>query len=87
MSYSTLDQAKAALASLTSTGDALKADLINLVKQVSVQAQGVSANATTVLYSGMVGDLHSSNIIDSMARDSSVRTVDKTVAADLLKST
>lgn len=51
MSYDSLPAAKAELARLTSTGDALKADLINLVKQVSIEAQGVSANTTTVLYS------------------------------------
>ena len=37
------------LKALTSTGDALKADLINLAKRVSIQAPGVDANATTVL--------------------------------------
>ena len=86
MIYNTLNEAKGALAELTSTGDTLKADLLNIVKQVSVQAQGVSANATTVLYSGMIGDVHSTSIIKSMESDASVRTVDKTIAADLLVS-
>jgi hypothetical protein len=84
--YNTLDEAKAALSALTSTGDALKADLANLVRQVSVQAQSVNPDATTVLYSGMIGDVASWEIVDSMKDDSSVRTVDKTIAADLLNS-
>lgn len=33
MSYNTLNESLIALSNLTSTGDALKADLINLVKQ------------------------------------------------------
>jgi hypothetical protein len=49
MSYNTLNEALAALADITSTGEALKAALINLVKQVSVQAQNVSADATTAV--------------------------------------
>jgi len=32
MSYNTLNEAKAALAALTSTGDALKADLVTRVR-------------------------------------------------------
>ena len=72
------------LNALTSTGDALKADLIDLAKRVSIQAPGVDTNATTVLYSGMIGSTHSSEIIYSMRADASIRTVDKTVAAKLL---
>ena len=68
------------LKALTSTGDALKADLVDLAKRVSIQAQGVDANATTVLYSGMIGSTHSSEIIYSMGADASIRTVDKTNA-------
>ena len=73
------------LKALTSTGDALKADLVDLAKRVSIQTQGVDANATTVLYSGMIGSTHSSEIIYSMKADASIRTVDKTVAAKLLR--
>ena len=73
-----------ALNALTSTGDALKADLIDLAKRVSIQAPGVDANATTVLYSGKIRDTRTSDIIDSMRSDASIRTVDKTVAAKLL---
>ena len=72
------------LKALTSTGDALKADLVDLAKRVSIQAQGVHADATMVLYSGMIGSTHSSEIIYSMEADASIRTVDKTVAAKLL---
>ena len=81
----TLQQALDALNALTSTGDALKADLVDLAKRVSIQTQGVDANATTVLYSGMIGSTHSSEIIYSMKADASIRTVDKTVAAKLLR--
>ena len=49
MSYDTLNEAKAALAAHTSTGDALKADLVNPIKQVSVHSQRVSTSATTAL--------------------------------------
>ena len=80
----TLQQALDALNALNSSGDAFKADLIDLVKRVSVQAQGVDADATTVLYSGKIRDVSASGIISSMVNDSSVRTVDKTVAARLL---
>ena len=80
----TLQQALDALNALNSSGDALKADLIDLVKRVSVQAQGVDADATTVLYSGKIRDTRTSDIIDSMRSDASIRTVDKTVAAKLL---
>ena len=73
------------LKALTSTGDALKADLIDLAKRVSIQAQGVHADATTVLYSGMIGSTHSSEIIYSMEADASIRTVDKTNATRLLR--
>ena len=72
------------LNALTSTGDALKADLIDLAKRVSIQAPGVDTNATTVLYSGKIRDTRTSDIIDSMRSDASIRTVDKTVAARLL---
>ena len=37
------------LKALNSTGDALKADLIRIAKQVAIDAPGVDANATTVL--------------------------------------
>ena len=80
----TLQQALDALNALTSTGDALKADLIDLAKRVSIQAQGVNADATTLLYSGKIRDTSASGIIGSMIDDPSVRTVDKTVAARLL---
>ena len=80
----TLQQALDALNALNSSGDALKADLIDLVKRVSVQAQGVDADATTVLYSGKIRDTSASGIIGSMIDDPSVRTVDKTMAARLL---
>ena len=73
------------LKALTSTGDTLKADLVDLAKRVSIQAQGVNADATTVLYSGMIGSTHSSKIIYSMKADASIRTVDKTVAAELIR--
>ena len=79
----TLQQALDALNALNSSGDTLKADLIDLVKRVSVQAQGVDADATTVLYSGKIRDTRASDIIDSMKADASIRTVDKTVAAKL----
>ena len=71
------------LNALTSTGDALKADLVALARKVAIDAPGVDANATTVLYSGMIGSTHSSEIINSMEADASIRTVDKTVAAML----
>ena len=80
----TLQQALDALKALTSTGDALKADLAALARRVSIDTQGVNADATTVLYSGMIGSTHSSKIIGSMEADASIRTVDKTVAARLL---
>ena len=73
------------LKALRSTGDALKADLAALAKRVSIDAPGVHADATTVLYSGMIGSTHSSEIIYSMKADASIRTVDKTVAARLLR--
>jgi len=72
------------LKALRSTGDALKADLAALAKRVSIDAPGVHADATTVLYSGMIGSTYSSEIIYSMGADASIRTVDKTVAARLL---
>ena len=37
------------LKALTSTGDALKADLIDLAKRVSIQAPGVHADAARLL--------------------------------------
>ena len=80
----TLQQALDALNALTSTGDALKADLIDLAKRVAIDTPGVDANATTVLYSGKIGSAHSTEIIYSMKADASIRTVDKTVAAKLL---
>lgn len=86
MSYNTIGDAKAALALLSSTGNALKEDLANLARQVSIHAQGVAVDATTVLYSGTIGDVHSSIIVNDMASDASVRTVDKTIAADFLNS-
>lgn len=51
MTYNTLKDALNALSLLTSSGDALEADLVNLVKQSSVHAEG----SVTVLYSGNVG--------------------------------
>ena len=72
------------LKALTSTGDALKADLVALARKVAIDTPGVHADATTVLYSGMIGSTHSSEIIYSMKADASIRTVDKTVAAKLL---
>jgi hypothetical protein len=90
MSY-TLKQAEDALDKLTSTGEALKADILQIVKQVSIEAQGVNADATTLLYSGNIernigGTVKSSDIIEGMAGDASIRTVDKTIAAELLNS-
>ena len=73
------------LKALKSTGDALKADLAALARKVSIDAQGVNADATTVLYSGKIRDASASGIINSMDTDPSVRTVDKTVAAELLR--
>ena len=61
----TLQQALDALNALNSSGDALKADLIDLVKRVSIDAQGVNADATTVLYSGKIRDASASGIINS----------------------
>ena len=72
------------LKALKSTGDALKADLAELARKVSIDAQGVNADATTVLYSGKIRDTSTSDIIYSMRADASIRTVDKTVAAKLL---
>ena len=73
------------LKALTSTGDALKADLIDLAKRVAIDTPGVDANATTVLYSGKIGSIRSAEIIYSMKADASIRTVDKTNAAKLLR--
>ena len=73
------------LKALKSTGDALKADLAALARKVSIDAQGVNADATTVLYSGKIGPVHSAEIIGSMEADASIRTVDKTMAAELLR--
>ena len=73
------------LNALTSTGDALKADLVALARKVAIDTPGVHADATTVLYSGMIGSVHSAEIIGSMEADASIRTVDKTVAAELLR--
>ena len=84
----TLQQALDALNALNSSGDALKADLFDLValaRKVAIDTPGVHADATTVLYSGMIGSTHSSEIIYSMKADASIRTVDKTVAAKLLR--
>ena len=44
----TLQQALDALNALTSSGDALKADLIDLAKRVAIDAPGVHADATTL---------------------------------------
>ncbi|MEZ5588522.1 MAG: hypothetical protein R3E46_15720 [Sedimenticolaceae bacterium] len=61
--YETLSDALDALSNLTSSGDLLKSDLINLIGQVSVHAEG----AVTVLYSGSVaGGPGSSEIIENM---------------------
>jgi len=73
------------LKALKSTGDALKADLAELARKVSIDTLGVDADATTVLYSGKIGSIRSTEIIGSMKADASIRTVDKTVAAELLR--
>ena len=49
-----LIQAIAELANLTRSGPATPDALLNLVKQVSVHAEG----AVTVLYSGKLGSMH-----------------------------
>ena len=56
MSYS-LDEAKAAVVALTSTGDALKQDLLAILKQVSVAGDSTKVNPVTLLYSGPMGNL------------------------------
>ncbi|MEZ4529384.1 MAG: hypothetical protein R2855_00015, partial [Thermomicrobiales bacterium] len=82
--YETLSDALDALSNLTSSGDLLKSDLINLIGQVSVHAEG----AVTLLYSGSVaGGPGSSEIIDNMLNSGlDIRVVDKSVAAQLIKS-
>ena len=83
MAYDTLGEALEALATLTSSGDALKADLLNLVKQVSVEAEG----AVTVLYSGKVDGVGSGDIIKAMlANGEDVRVLDESAAGTFLKS-
>ena len=95
MNYTNLDDALAALRQLTSTGDALKADLVELVKNVSVETYRpgvvVNADATTVLYSGQVKDTAGNlvdawEVVDNNNTDLNVRTISKTVAADFLNN-
>ena len=71
------------LKALKSTGDALKADLAELARKVSIDAQGVNADATTVLYSGKIRDTRSSDIINSMGADSSVQSCREEMLQDL----
>ncbi|MEQ1559943.1 MAG: hypothetical protein ABL933_13525 [Methyloglobulus sp.] len=86
MTYNTLNDALQKLNSLTSTGDALKTELVSLVKQVSVVTEGVSINATTLLYSGKINGVASFEIVKTMLNDPNIRVVDKTIAAQLLSS-
>ncbi|MCP5428909.1 MAG: hypothetical protein H6962_01350 [Chromatiaceae bacterium] len=82
--YETLSDALDALSNLTSTGDLLKSDLMNIIGQVSVQAEG----AVTVLYSGGVaGGPGSSEIIENMLEnDLDIRVVDESAAAKLIET-
>jgi len=82
--YETLSDALDALSNLTSTGDLLKSDLMNLIGQVSVRAEG----AVTVLYSGGVaGGPGSSEIIENMLEsDLDIRVVDESAAAKLIET-
>jgi Ca2+-binding RTX toxin-like protein len=85
MAYNTLNEALTALSTFTSTGDALKADLLNLVKQVSVDAQGT----VTVLYSGNIGvnGPYSGNVVKAMLDSGQdIRVIDKTVTREFLNS-
>lgn len=57
--------------------------LLELAKQVSVEASG----SVTVLYSGSVGDAHSTDVVKSIiAGGADVRVIDKTEASLLLSS-
>jgi Ca2+-binding RTX toxin-like protein len=82
--YDSLAQAQSALETLTSSGDALKTDLLNLIRNCSVHAEG----AVTMLYSaGVAGGPSSSEIVDSMIDEGlDIRVVDKSVAAKLIQS-
>lgn len=81
MTYNTMDQVSGALSALTSTGDQLKADLLNLISQVSVHAEG----SVTVLYSGKVEGTNAWEIVNQMiAEGRDVRAIQKTLAAQVL---
>jgi Ca2+-binding RTX toxin-like protein len=76
-----LTQAKQQLSTLVS-GAYTTDDLLNLVRQVDITAEG----GVTVLYSGEVGGVKTSAIAESMASDPNVRIIDKTPASKLLAS-
>jgi len=85
-----LTQALAELASLTQSGSATSAALLNLVHQVSVDAEG----AVTVLYSGTMGDgaspetsTKASQVVQDMLNSGKdIRVIDESAAASFLKS-
>jgi hypothetical protein len=83
MAYNNLNEALAALNAIGSSGDALKADLLGLVRQVSVHAEG----AVTLRYSGKASGWNGAQIVEEMldgGRD--IRVLDKTVASELVSS-
>jgi hypothetical protein len=83
MAYNTLSDALDALDAVASSGDALKADLLNLVRQVSVHAEG----AVTVLYSGNASGWNAGRIVQEMLdTGEDIRVVNKTLASEFLRS-
>jgi hypothetical protein len=57
--------------------------LLELARQVSIEASG----SVTVLYSGTVGDAHSTDVVKSLiANGTDVRVIDKTEASLFLNS-
>ena len=82
MSYS-FDNAVKAVEALTSTGDALKQDLLAILGQVSVEGK---SNAVTLLYSGPLGTDSLGTLMNSMINDPAYRVINETEAANLLNS-
>jgi len=76
-----LIQAKQQLADLIK-GAYTTGDLLNLVRQVDIAAEG----SVTVLYSGEVDGVKTSVIAEGMASEANIRIIDKTAASKLLAS-
>ncbi|MEW5756026.1 MAG: calcium-binding protein [Pseudomonadota bacterium] len=90
MSILTYDEALAELKNLTSSGKLTLENLMDLGSRVSVAAAaGQVQGSVTLFYSGPVGGVKSSDIIEEMLENGSangLRLLDKTQAAQFLKS-